>query len=39
MSNPRSKAGTRCIALIGPYGSGMTLLLESIAAVTGAVTR
>jgi len=39
MSNPRSKAGTRCIALIGPYGGGKTLLLESIAAVTGAVTR
>ena len=39
MSNSRNKAGTRCIALIGPYGSGKTLLLESIAAVTGAVTR
>ena len=39
MSNPRNKAGTRCIALIGPYGGGKTLLLESIAAVTGAVTR
>jgi elongation factor G len=39
MSNPKTKSGTRCIALIGPYGGGKTLLLESIAAVTGAVTR
>jgi elongation factor G len=39
MSNPKIKSGTRCIALIGPYGGGKTLLLESIAAVTGAVTR
>ena len=39
MSNSKSKSGPRCIALIGPYGSGKTLLLESIAAVTGAVTR
>ncbi len=39
MPNPRSKAGPRCVALVGPYGSGKTLLLESIAAVTGAVNR
>src|SRR5580692_5631254 len=29
----------RTVALIGPYGSGKTLLLESIAAITGAVLR
>jgi elongation factor G len=39
MPNSKSKAGSRAIALVGPYGSGKTLLLESIAAVTGAVTR
>jgi elongation factor G len=39
MSNSRNKAGPRAIALVGPYGSGKTLLLESIAAITGAVTR
>jgi elongation factor G len=39
MPNSRSKAGSRAIALVGPYGSGKTLLLESIAAITGAVTR
>jgi elongation factor G len=39
MPNSKSKAGSRAIALVGPYGSGKTLLLESIAAITGAVTR
>ena len=35
----RIKAGPRVMAILGPYGSGMTTLLESIAAVTGAVPR
>jgi elongation factor G len=39
MPNSRNKVGSRAIALVGPYGSGKTLLLESIAAITGAVTR
>ena len=39
MPNSRSKIGPRAIALVGPYGSGKTLLLESIAAITNAVTR
>jgi elongation factor G len=39
MPNSRSKTGPRAIALVGPYGSGKTLLLESIAAITNAVTR
>jgi elongation factor G len=39
MPNARSKIGPRAIALVGPYGSGKTLLLESIAAITGALTR
>jgi elongation factor G len=29
----------RCIALVGPYLSGKTTLLESILARTGAITR
>jgi len=32
-------SGPRCIALIGPYLSGKTTLLESILARTGAVNR
>ena len=39
MPKSRSKIGPRAIALVGPYGSGKTLLLESIAAITNAVTR
>jgi len=38
-NKPRIKAGPRAVALVGPYGSGKTLLLESIAAITGAVPR
>ena len=30
---------SRCIALVGPYLSGKTTLLEAILARTGAVTR
>jgi len=41
--NPRPGAnggqGSRCIALIGPYLSGKTTLLEAILARTGGVTR
>ncbi|MBI1651201.1 elongation factor G [Hyphomicrobium sulfonivorans] len=33
------EAGTRCIALIGPYLSGKTSLLEAILARTGAIPR
>ncbi len=33
------RSGPRAIALVGPHGSGKTSLLESIAAVTGAVQR
>ncbi len=32
-------AGPRCIALVGPFASGKTTLLEAILARTGAVTR
>ena len=46
MSDTHNKANNgaeigaaRCIALVGPYLSGKTTLLESILARTGAVTR
>jgi elongation factor G len=35
----RIKAAPRAIALVGPHGGGKTSLLESIAALTGAVVR
>src|SRR6185312_8062367 len=38
---PQSKKshGPRTVALVGPYGSGKTRLLESIAHMTGAIPR
>jgi elongation factor G len=33
------RAGPRCIALVGPYLSGKTTLLESILFRTGAIQR
>lgn len=33
------QAGPRCIALVGPFASGKTSLLEAILARTGAITR
>ena len=35
----RKPRGARTVALVGPYGGGKTSLLESIAALTGAVAR
>src|SRR5262249_50418560 len=35
----RASAGPRCAALVGPYLSGKTSLLESILSVTGAIAR
>ncbi len=36
---PRGPRGPRCIALVGPFQSGKTTLLEAILARTGAVQR
>ena len=37
--NGRRAAGARCIALVGPYLSGKTTLLETILFQTGAIPR
>ena len=37
--NGTRAAGPRCIALVGPFQSGKTTLLEAILARTGAVAR
>ena len=36
---PRSNSGPRCIALVGPFQSGKTTLLEAILAQTGTTQR
>jgi elongation factor G len=36
---PRSNSGPRCIALVGPFQSGKTTVLEAILAQTGATQR
>ena len=37
--NGRLAAGPRCIAIVGPFQSGKTTLLEAILERTGAVSR
>ncbi len=37
--SPREPSPPRCAALVGPYSSGKTTLLESLLALAGAVTR
>ncbi len=39
MADTGRQAGPRCIALVGPFASGKTSLLEALLARTGAVTR
>jgi elongation factor G len=39
MANSGRQAGPRCIALVGPFASGKTSLLEALLARTGAVSR
>ena len=39
MGNNNRVAGPRCIALVGPFASGKTTLLEAILARTGAINR
>jgi elongation factor G len=39
MAHTGRQAGPRCIALVGPFASGKTSLLEALLARTGAVTR
>ncbi len=38
-ANGRRQSGSRCIALVGPYLSGKTTLLEAILFRTGAIQR
>ncbi|MGL4525470.1 MAG: hypothetical protein ACRCUC_00685, partial [Aestuariivirga sp.] len=38
-TNGRRTPGSRCIALVGPYLSGKTTLLEAILFRTGAIPR
>lgn len=39
MADHEDRAGARCVALVGPFASGKTSLLEAILARTGAITR
>ena len=39
MSRKNGGCGPRCVALVGPYSSGKTTLLESILMATGAIQR